>query len=454
MKLIPKFDRSGKIVAENDAIQSQRPVVKPLLSVQQQVRAKQLEQDAAFARFAEEHKDDKPSTDTRTSAQRNRDYWHPIKGVADRYRTAKDNNTDLFSQLATKFDYPLYVAAALPLANELMIAKGLGGIGSYLTVLGRQGLNYLSAYLGSKAGKKALGAVGNAIDNNFNLSNFGVLGQDVGEVAGMGLGFTASDQLTGDHIRRALYNNLSPYGYGNANEVGINHNLELTNAAKDIFNPLRWKELYQRTSVNGEPVWMTNMKGRPVTLKDGTVISNPNHLYVTDEAFGSGDNMINGRTMMQFRDDAWRKAMRLRQRPGHDLYVSNGDGTYSYNMDYVNRVRRANGDYEFDVMEVPRTPADRKAAYGYYEPIDQVTGNGGFTNEWQFNPDGTYSFTDIWDLQPFLDKGRLLKFDNPIFNKAASSFPKFEAVSAVGGEPIRLVHTGTWNPPRLSIKFE
>lgn len=34
MKLIPKFDKSGKIVAENDAIQSQRPIVKPLLSVQ------------------------------------------------------------------------------------------------------------------------------------------------------------------------------------------------------------------------------------------------------------------------------------------------------------------------------------------------------------------------------------------------------------------------------------
>lgn len=38
--------------------------------------------------------DGKPSTDTRTSSERNKDYWHPIKGAIDRFKSSIHNETN------------------------------------------------------------------------------------------------------------------------------------------------------------------------------------------------------------------------------------------------------------------------------------------------------------------------------------------------------------------------
>ena len=35
-----------------------------------------------------------PSTDTRTAAERNRDYWHPIKGAKERFKSSMKNETN------------------------------------------------------------------------------------------------------------------------------------------------------------------------------------------------------------------------------------------------------------------------------------------------------------------------------------------------------------------------
>ena len=68
-----------------------------------------------------------------------------------------------------------------------------------------------------------------------------------------------------------------------------------------------------------------------------------NHPYLSDESF------------ITFRDDAFRKYLGLPERQGHNLYVDNGNGTWSYNMDYINKVRRENptmNDLDFYYKDV------------------------------------------------------------------------------------------------------
>ena len=62
--------------------------------------------------------------------------------------------------------------------------------------------------------------------------------------------------------------------------------------------------------------------------------------------------------MITFRDDAWRLATRQKPRTieingkPQSLYISNGDGTYRYNMDYVNHIKQNAGNLEDNKLYV------------------------------------------------------------------------------------------------------
>lgn len=52
-------------------------------------------------------------------------------------------------------------------------------------------------------------------------------------------------------------------------------------------------------------------------------------------------------------DDAFRKALKLKPRSKQNTYITNSDGSVSYNMDdYVNSVRKNTGGTEFDVADL------------------------------------------------------------------------------------------------------
>lgn len=92
-----------KIYEQNDAIQSQKPIVQQFFTrkapsqEEQQSRAKQgYNWDGKNWRFVGtiSSTGGKPSTDNRTSAERNRDYWNFWKGSTDRWNTSWDNGTN------------------------------------------------------------------------------------------------------------------------------------------------------------------------------------------------------------------------------------------------------------------------------------------------------------------------------------------------------------------------
>lgn len=65
--------------------------------------------------------------------------------------------------------------------------------------------------------------------------------------------------------------------------------------------------------------------------------------YNTDE--NSVENIILAKDFLDFRNEAWKMAMKQISPKDSKLYIPNGDGTYSYNMDYVNpKVWRFNSD--------------------------------------------------------------------------------------------------------------
>jgi len=48
------------------------------------------------------------------------------------------------------------------------------------------------------------------------------------------------------------------------------------------------------------------------------------------------ENIIAMKDFLDFRNEAWKMAMKQISPKDSKLYIPNGDGTYSYNMAYVN----------------------------------------------------------------------------------------------------------------------
>lgn len=225
-------------------------------------------------------------------------------------------------------------------------------------------------------------------------------------------------------LLNSIYTNVSPLGYGNMLTVKnkplstISKKQELLNSIKDYFTPKR---------INTDnPKWKSTINND--ALKKSTII---------------------------FRDDAWRLA--TRQKPHtieingkpQSLYIANGDGTYRYNFDYINHVKKMLGE-----------PVDNVLNVNYKHPSvahDNITTNAGFLNV-QYTPQykqymGKYidlgkpkvTINDVWDLQPLKNVNpRRSLF--PKFSQFAQQNPNFitnyfrniEALGAVGGKPFVL----------------
>lgn len=67
-----------------------------------------------------------PSTDTRTSAERNKDYWHPIKGAKDRFKSSMTNKTNPLVGLENTV-LPAAAGAGLIASPATMILGTAGG---------------------------------------------------------------------------------------------------------------------------------------------------------------------------------------------------------------------------------------------------------------------------------------------------------------------------------------
>lgn len=73
--------QEGNIIAKQDNTRVSRPVVPEIIKAKPR-------QDQLIDLGGE------PSTDTRTAAERNRDYWHPIKGAKERFKSSMRNGTN------------------------------------------------------------------------------------------------------------------------------------------------------------------------------------------------------------------------------------------------------------------------------------------------------------------------------------------------------------------------
>ena len=215
-----------------------------------------------------------------------------------------------------------------------------------------------------------------------------------------------------------VYKYVSPAGY-------FNSKLSRKEEAKNIVKSFIKRE---KIDIDADPVWMKEGIGK---------------------ATGKGQNMpyLSSEAETQFRDDAFRKYLGLPERPGHNLYLDNGDGTWSYNNNYVQAVRRkypTKADilynlkhniisgrprrpivYVKESLEVGRPLKPNKS----YLAGDFLTGNGGMVSYSELG-NSTSQLFDVWDVQPFIDPTRI---GNGIIGKVGHYlYPDFELSTALG----------------------
>ena len=291
-----------------------------------------------------------------------------------------------------------------------------------------------------------VGSIGSAIGSKLvNKASKVLTGQDYSTNVGNALGiskeaaeYTNPGIYAGGYgaIRRMLnsiYSNVTPLGYANLNTVKnipltkFTKSQELVNAVKDFFTP--------KPINTNNPKWLKNINSK---------VNAPSDILI-------------------FRDDAWRLA--TRQKPKtieingkpQSLYISNGDGTYRYNMDYVNYVKQKTGAsdgnklYVFD--NAPNVAHDNITSNAGYMGIKYTPQHEQKTfirgNEAVSYGKPEVTIKDKWDLQPFKDNKEQRSL-LPWLSKKAAENPKnkfykylsnLEALSAVGGNVFQLKQT-------------
>ena len=254
-------------------------------------------------------------------------------------------------------------------------------------------------------------------------------------------GYVAGGMGAERRMLDALYNQVTPVSYANTNqfsEYGSKSKFEeLGLAAKDFFTPKKIK-----TSTSDIPAWRQRIEDN---------ITEPS-----------------SRGQALFRDDAWRLATRQKPREisidgkPHTLYNKNQDGTYSYDFDYINKVRKDIGMPPLSNDILPLVPNNGRMQEGFNKgwSRDNFTTNGGtigidFTlpNDWNMNPKRyhpsqiilkqPYRIHDKWDLQALKEENASLI---PAFsrwltrhpNKVTNHIRNMDFLQAVGGNPFML----------------
>ena len=111
MKVIPKLQRGNTIEPDNTK------VVRP--EVHEAIKAKPRQY--SFVDLGSE-----PSNDDRSAAERNKDYWHPVKGAKERFKSSMKNNTNPLVGIERTI-LPSAAGAALVTTPIAVIGGVIGG---------------------------------------------------------------------------------------------------------------------------------------------------------------------------------------------------------------------------------------------------------------------------------------------------------------------------------------
>lgn len=112
MKVIPKLQQGNTIESDNTK------VVRP--EIHEPIKAKPRQYSIVDL-------GGEPSNDTRSAAERNRDYWHPIKGARDRFKASMSNETNPLVGIERTI-LPSAAGAALVTTPAAVVVGALGNM--------------------------------------------------------------------------------------------------------------------------------------------------------------------------------------------------------------------------------------------------------------------------------------------------------------------------------------
>lgn len=112
MKVIPKLQQGNTIESDNTK------VVRP--EIHEPIKAKPRQYSIVDL-------GGEPSNDTRSAAERNRDYWHPIKGAGDRFKASMSNETNPLVGIERTI-LPSAAGAALVTTPAAVVVGALGNM--------------------------------------------------------------------------------------------------------------------------------------------------------------------------------------------------------------------------------------------------------------------------------------------------------------------------------------
>lgn len=237
--------------------------------------------------------------------------------------------------------------------------------------------------------------------------------------------------------RASIYNNITPWTYTPDFDMGdfhISKKNEIRDTAKQFFTPGSIDTSYPR--------WLQRF--------DEHIAKNPHD--ATMQSIYDYDT-IETPAIMAFRDQAWAKAMRQpeSERWQANIYKDNGDGTWSYDLDAVDKIRKGHGNpFSGEVSEGP-------LGIGF---ADNITTNGGGVGITRL-PDGRYRMQDVWDIAPmqyyfdtFFPREKMPSIvkkamDTPTGKKAVEKIKNFDVVKFFGGDPFKLDMRWDPNDPRF-----
>lgn len=116
MKVIPKLQQGNTIESDNTK------VVRP--EIHEPIKAKPRQYSIVDL-------GGEPSNDTRSAAERNRDYWHPIKGAKARFRASMSNETNPLVGIERTI-LPSAAAVVVGALGNMTVDKLTGGWGNWL----------------------------------------------------------------------------------------------------------------------------------------------------------------------------------------------------------------------------------------------------------------------------------------------------------------------------------
>lgn len=285
------------------------------------------------------------------------------------------------------------------------------------------------------------GTIVDKVSEGFTGKNFGTsvalhtpLTPGLGET--LNPGYTAGGAYATKRMLNAVYSNITPFGYG---DVGPNNQAiskltkkqEITNAIKDFLLP--------RKIDTNNPKWMQNI--------------NP--------------KLVNS-AQLRFRDDAWRlatrqkpKATTIKGKP-QTLYFENPDGTYGYNLDYIQYYTNNATPRLYVSSRYPQLGGDNLASNAGYMRIEAEPECNRLVHTQEGKPvlyqgkeqyylgKPEVTIHDVWDLQPFKNLYSTGRNLSPKFAKYAQTHQNnpavkyirdFEGLRAIGGKPFTLHQT-------------